>query len=268
MQLLIKKLRLSFAKTRFFSTNLQKRNFREGIVYLYQFPRAPILPNISPFCLKVETFLRANEITYEVIGSWNLRNAPQKRFPFIELNGEQISDSQIILWRLSDYFKIEDGLDNEQRAKARAIERLIEGSICYSLIRFLSYENATKMVNSEISGLRLPAFLSRFLARRLTEATRKRLLAEGTLLHPREITLESLSLDLHALSVLLGDKKFFMGVRPTTPDFCAFGHLAVAYHLPFDNPAKKMLEEDEKLEPLKLLIERIRMHYWPKWPKT
>uniref|UniRef100_A0A183CLN9 GST N-terminal domain-containing protein n=1 Tax=Globodera pallida TaxID=36090 RepID=A0A183CLN9_GLOPA len=275
MQLLVKKCRqMSFAllldigKSRTFSTNLQKSNWREDVVYLYQFPRAPIAPNISPSCLKVETFLIANDINFEVIGNWSARQAPQRRFPFIELNGKQISDTQVILWRLADHFNIDDGMDEEQRAKARAIEKLIEGSLYYALLRFVSYENASKLVSQEVSGLPIPGLLVRFVAKRMAKEAEKRLDVEGTLRHPREITLELLSRDLHALAVLLGDKKFFMGVRPTTPDFCAFGHLGVAYHLPFEHPAKKMLETDEQLGPLKLLIERMRMDYWPNWPKA
>lgn len=43
-----------------------KANFEKDIVYLYQFSRTPLLPSTSPYCLKVETWLRLAGIKYEV----------------------------------------------------------------------------------------------------------------------------------------------------------------------------------------------------------
>lgn len=45
---------------------VHKADFVQDTVYLYQFARCPTIPSASPFCLKVETFLRMAGIAYEV----------------------------------------------------------------------------------------------------------------------------------------------------------------------------------------------------------
>ena len=50
------------------------------------------------------------------------------RLPFVELNGEQIADSMVILWRLMEHFKLHVDMTREQEAVARAVDRMIEGS--------------------------------------------------------------------------------------------------------------------------------------------
>ncbi|KAL7296083.1 hypothetical protein TKK_0010634 [Trichogramma kaykai] len=45
---------------------VHKPNFEKDVVYLYQFPRTPLLPSLSSYCLKVETWLRLNGVKYEV----------------------------------------------------------------------------------------------------------------------------------------------------------------------------------------------------------
>lgn len=48
------------------AVTVHKTNYEKDIVYLYQFSRMPLLPSLSPYCLKVETWLRLNNIKYEV----------------------------------------------------------------------------------------------------------------------------------------------------------------------------------------------------------
>lgn len=44
----------------------RKPNFDKDVVYLYQFSRTPTIASVSPFCLKVETWLRLAGLKYEV----------------------------------------------------------------------------------------------------------------------------------------------------------------------------------------------------------
>lgn len=46
--------------------NVHRQNFEKDIVYLYQFSRTPVMPSLSPYCLKVETWLRLAGLKYEV----------------------------------------------------------------------------------------------------------------------------------------------------------------------------------------------------------
>lgn len=46
--------------------NVHKLDFEKDTVYLYQFSRTPLLPSLSPYCLKVETWLRLAGLKYEV----------------------------------------------------------------------------------------------------------------------------------------------------------------------------------------------------------
>lgn len=50
---------------------VHKANFEKDVVYLYQFSRTPLLPSTSPYCLKVETWLRLAGIKYEVSVKYN-----------------------------------------------------------------------------------------------------------------------------------------------------------------------------------------------------
>lgn len=45
---------------------VHKQDFEKDVVYLYQFTRTPVLPSLSPYCLKVETWLRLAGLQYEV----------------------------------------------------------------------------------------------------------------------------------------------------------------------------------------------------------
>ncbi|ETN71358.1 hypothetical protein NECAME_14250, partial [Necator americanus] len=148
---------------------LINNKWKPDTVYLYQFPRSPVLPNLSPFCLKVETFLRVNGIKYEVIGTFRKYRSSRGLLPFIELNGKRIEDSQVIIWELQKHFKLEDGLTGSERGTARALERMVDVSTFYAMLYDKSVINAPALMSRAVTGIPLPAFLSNWLAERFSE---------------------------------------------------------------------------------------------------
>ena len=77
---------------------LHRENWKKDTVYLVQFPNAPYVRTISPYSLKLETWLRLNKIPYEDVYSGKF--SKKGTIPYIELNGEHIPDSNVIIQRL------------------------------------------------------------------------------------------------------------------------------------------------------------------------
>ena len=58
---------------------VHKVDFDQDVVYLYQFTRTPVLPSLSSYCLKVETWLRLAGLKYEVSTPTNRFASVKKR---------------------------------------------------------------------------------------------------------------------------------------------------------------------------------------------
>ena len=76
---------------------------------LYQFERTWGIPNLSPFCCKIETYLRMANIDYTIKPSLPL-GAPKGKLPYIEDSGQALADSRFIITHLKSSHK---NLDSE-----------------------------------------------------------------------------------------------------------------------------------------------------------
>ena len=89
-------------------------------VRLFQFPRMFGIPNLSPFCCKLETWLRIAGIPYEVEVTTNPRKGPRGKLRFVEDEGVRIANSTIIIDHLKRTRGVDPdaGLDSAQQAIA------------------------------------------------------------------------------------------------------------------------------------------------------
>ncbi|OZC11826.1 hypothetical protein X798_01007 [Onchocerca flexuosa] len=242
-------------------SKIHNKRWKKDVVYLYQFNRASSSPNISPFCFKVETWLRANELKHELRSYWNFQPW-EKYFPFVELNGKKISDSQLILEQLQKHFNLRDELEEKDVGIARAVDRMIERNTYYLLLYFILVENLSKFRQGLESS-----FIKRWLVRGTIfpfhSKVHRIFIDMGITKCSRNDLIGMLLKDIAAIDIILGDKKFLFGVKPTMSDFTVFGHLATSYYLPFRQPITDIL--DDKYPRVKRLIERMRRHYYPEW---
>lgn len=212
------------------------------MVRLFQFPANRSTLNYSPFCLKLETYLRMAKIPYEVKVSTNPWSAPKKKLPFVEVDGKRIADSAFII----DYLKgnlgdpLDDGLTKEQKAVSHAITRMLEEDLAPVLVysRWVDEPGWKEAGPRFFKGLPPPVkWVVPELARRKVRA---RLAALGLLAHSREEIYAKGAQDLKALSDYLGDKPYFLGDRPTTVDASAFGVLNNVIKQSYHTPLKEL----------------------------
>ncbi|GMR36380.1 hypothetical protein PMAYCL1PPCAC_06575, partial [Pristionchus mayeri] len=248
---------------RFISTAVLKTKWKSDVIYLYQFPRSPVVPNLSPYCLKLETYLRIKNIKYEIIESYRLKSE-KGLMPFIELNGRQIPDSGIIIRHLEKHFDCADRLTEEEKGVARAVDRMLDCSTLHAiqLDRLVKNGNGRLFASRAVSGLPLPGFITDRIGERMAAIMGRRMRGALGRLSDEEIR-ELLKIDLTAINSIVGDKRFLFGDIPSAADCSVFGHVASTYFLPYRQTLSDALDDD--LPSLKGLINRIRIHYYPEW---
>uniref|UniRef100_A0A914XMX5 Glutathione S-transferase n=1 Tax=Plectus sambesii TaxID=2011161 RepID=A0A914XMX5_9BILA len=262
------------------TVEIHEKEWKKDVVYLYQFPRSTHMPSMSPFSLKLETWLCANDIKYEVRPTWTQRSS-KGQIPFIELNGEHFADSQLIINMLSRKFDKEDTkiLTQSQMGTARAVDRLIEGSFVKqvhfsftllhrfdAIVAFKYLDHLPDLISGETMGLKwVPRVVTDVAAMFAKPAFAKKLYAQGFGRLTREEQIEQARLDLQAIADVMGKNKFILGDEPHAVDFTLFGHFATFYYLPFDVVLKRMVRDE--FPSLLDHMERMKERFWPDWNK-
>jgi len=212
---------------------VHKQNFEKDIVYVYQFTRTPVLPSLSPYCLKVETWLRLAGIKYENVDHKMKYKSKKGQLPFVEVNGEEIADSAIIIKELASRYNqdLDAGLTPEQKNVAHASISMLENHFAWVIKSWRSKNPggmlaAYKMDLQQITEKKWPKPVLEFIFKLKFRRAAKKVRAHGIGVHKPEEIEEFGHNDLKVLSDLLADKPFFFGDAPTTLDVVAFSNLA------------------------------------------
>ncbi|KAK4304088.1 hypothetical protein Pmani_023950 [Petrolisthes manimaculis] len=251
---------------------VHKQDFEKDVVYLYQFTRTPVLPSLSPYCLKVETWLRLSDLKYENVDHKMKYKSKKGQLPFVEVNGEEIADSAIIIKELGSRYNcdLDAALSPEQRNVAHATVSMIENHFAWVVKWWRcrcpgEWVRAAKLNLQQALNTRIPNAVLNFAFKLRYRQAAKKVRAHGIGVHKPEEIEEFGHNDLTVLSDLLGDKQFFFGDNPSTLDVVAFANLAqVAF---MDKEVSYSLRDwmTENCSNLVEFCNRIKERAFPDW---
>jgi glutathione S-transferase len=231
------------------------------MIKLYQFSPAWGLPNPSPFCMKVETYLRMVGLPYETINGALPFKAPKKKLPYIEDGRQLIADSGFILEYLKKTYgdPLDTALSDADRVIAHALRRLFEESLYWVALYTRWMEESIYVETRQVFFGGIPSMVRDLIAGRIRREIRRSLVAQGMGRHSREEIYEIGKADLNAISLWLGDKSFFMGATPTSLDAIAYAFLANILVPPLESPLK---DHAISLPNLRAYCERMKTQYY------
>jgi glutathione S-transferase len=230
-------------------------------IKLFQFPRMFGIPNVSPFCCKLETWLRIAGVPYEVVDTPDPRKGPKGKLPFIEDAGVRIADTSLIV----DHLVRTRGVDPDARLNAsqRAIALLVQRTLEEHYAFVLAYTHLVRDEGWQYTRARfdpVPAIVRPLVRGVVRGRVKKMLWKQGVLRHSHADIVESALRDWRAVLTVMCDGPFFFGDEPTGVDAIVFGALATSVLTPIESPIRGFLRAQPALV---AYADRMRALFFP-----
>ncbi len=231
---------------------------------LRQPPRRALgTPNMSPFCGKLETYLRATETPHRIEPA-DFRRAPRGKIPYVELDGAVLTDSQLIIEELERRAAapLDAGLTEPDRALARVVRRTLEEGTYFLSVRMRWVEDdGWPVVRDEMKAL-MPAPL-RLVLPLIRRKVTKMVHAQGTGRRTRAEASQLIADDWAAIAALLGDRPYLLGDRPRTVDCTVYAFLEGILGFPVESTHRAAVAGHANLVAYR---QRLRAAYWSDLP--
>jgi len=196
-------------------------------------------PSMSPFCMKLECWLRMAKIPFEVRGA-DMQKAPKGKIPYVELpDGTRMGDSQLIIEHLTKLHGVtlDATLGPAQLATARAVRRMLEEGLYFTGIYARWVDDEGWPHTRAAMASFIPRFAVPFLPL-IRRSVRKSIHAQGTGRHAREDIIAMAKADWDAVSILLGDGPYFFGEKATSIDATLYAFEEAVLVHPSASPVK------------------------------
>jgi glutathione S-transferase len=227
-------------------------------IVLFQPPTRPWgTPNMSPFCAKLETYLRIAEVPYK---TGKFSRGPKGKVPHVVLSGQPMGDSQLIIEELERQLAadgkqpVDHGMSARDRALARVIRRMLEEAYYFVGL----YARWKSDVGYPVVAAEFKKFVPGIAVPLIRRMQNKKLYAQGTGRHSHDEVMAMGAGDLEACGELLGDQPYLLGERIRTVDCTLFAFLEATVGFPVDTPCKQAANRPN----LVAYRQRIRDKYW------
>ncbi|MCF6320279.1 MAG: glutathione S-transferase family protein [Rhizobiaceae bacterium] len=178
----------------------------------------------SAFGLKADALLAMSGLEYKVVPG-DIRKSPMGKLPVLIDGKKIIADTSLIQKYLENAHGVDfDGaLTSEQRATAKAIQRMVENHLYFAMVHFRWIENPERVRDTLFKNI--PSLPRKFIFKMVLKKVKQANEGHGISRHDLSDILAFAMEDLEALSVLLGAKPFMFGKKPTSVDASVFGAL-------------------------------------------
>ncbi|XP_061190122.1 failed axon connections homolog [Saccostrea echinata] len=234
-----------------------KESYPRDAVIHHTVPRGPFAPSLTPFAVKLETYLRMAKIPYQNEFDSAVNRSSKGKLTWIEYNGEKVADSEFCIKFINKTLNIDldKEFTDEEKSIAYSFQKVAEEYFFWALFlqRFVHDEGG-----EFFKYVKIPWIFRIIGKRRAIKQTH----AQGIGRHSQEEVRTLIIECLQNFSSFLGKKKFLLGEKACQADCAAFGILSQCYwhgYGPF------IEQEFKKFENLCNYCERMKAEFWPDW---
>jgi len=217
---------------------------------------------LSPFVEKVARALQLKRIPFGLVeprspGDFKRWNPQTRKMPAVEIAGQRLFDSTLILRRLDQLVPEPPFLDRDAAvaARQRFLEDWSDESLYwYGMALRWSEANAEATTAQVVGSIPAPAVLRPILRVVIRRQIRGQALAQGLARLPLETVVDELGRRFDELLVWLGDRPYFFADRPSVADLALFGQLNMLHSGPTPQ-AERLVAERPRLADYFLRVE-------------
>ncbi|WP_426416252.1 glutathione S-transferase family protein [Aestuariirhabdus sp. LZHN29] len=219
------------------------------MIKFFSFGSAFGLPSPSPFCMKLEIWMKMAGIEYRVKERKDPTKGPKGKLPFIKHGGVVLADSDIIMDYLCQCFEVEmdRNLDSHQRAMGYAISKMLEDHLYWAMLysRWVDRQNWKAMRTHFMGHMPLP--VRRIMAELVRLKVKKDLYSQGMGRHSAQDVYWAAKRDLRSVSTLLGDSPYLFGTEPCSYDAVVYAFITNIIDCELESPLKEFGRSHDNL---------------------